>query len=434
LWAANATSAPAGGMLAVGDDLRRLGDGGLARLRYRQAYGLEPALAPAYNNLGILYAQGGNSDLARLYLQASNTVSPGYVWGAQNLASYAYKQGLGNFLTGEQAQAKVIKAVGPGAAAWGFPVRADERGLVPAPYTTSSDFLAKVPVLALLALLLAHTIVGRDQAANRGLIPTRGVLGRLGQVLDARFKDAVPALTAARPGPGGALAAIAVPALIGTLALAWHAGHGWLDVALVFLPVAFVSAVVALAANELAQWVVARRNHGVTLHHTSLLGTLLGLVSVPFGFMYGWGATTRVQPESSVAGDGKAGRGAAARRSVADNDLSYEAQIEAAADEGTTAGARGDGGRLGLNRAATIMLAGLLANLALGLLFGLAYLLTGWPSLRLALLATMLVLAFTSVSEPPADGWTLYRRNPALWLALFVFGAVVSVLLVAGVI
>jgi hypothetical protein len=252
-------------------------------------------------------------------------------------------------------------------------------------------------------------------------------------MLDTRFKDAVPAVTAARPGPGGALVAIAIPALLGTLALAWHVGRGWIDVALVFLPVALVSAVIALAANELAQWVVARRNEGVTLHHTSLVGILLGLVSIPFGFMYGWGATTRVQPASAAA-DGKTGKATAARRSIHDSDLSYEAQVEAAADEGTLTEARGGGSSLGLSRAATIMLAGLTANLALGLVFGLAYLLTGWPSLRLALLANMLVLTFTAVSEPPADGWTLYRRNPALWLALFVFGAVVSVLLVAGVV
>lgn len=433
LWAPSSTSTPASGMLAVGDEARRLGETGLAKMRYRQAYGLEPALAPAFNNLGVLYAQTGNSSLAEFYLRASNAVSPGYVWGAQNLASYAYKQGLGNFLTGEGAQAEVIKTAGAPAAAWGFPVHADERGLVPAPYTATGDFLGKVPVLALVALLLAHTIVGRDRAANRGLIPTRGVLGRLGQMADARFKDAAPALTAARPGPRGALAAIAVPALIGTLALAWHAGHGWLDVALVFLPVALVSAVIALAANELAQWVAARRNRGVTLHHTSLLGVLLGLASVPFGVMYGWGATTRVQPEPA-GGDGKSSRGVAARRTPADSDLAYEAQIEAAADEGALPEARAVDGRSGLSKAATIMMAGLLANLGLGLVFGLAYLLTGWPSLRLALLANVLVLTFTAVSEPPADGWTLYRRNPALWLALFVFGAMLSVLLVAGVI
>jgi hypothetical protein len=71
----------------------------------------------------------------------------------------------------------------------------------------------------------------------------------------------------------------------------------------------------------------------------------------------------------------------------------------------------------------------MVANLALGVVFGLVYWLTGWPSMRLGLFATMLVLAFTSVSEPPADGWTLYRRNAPLWLAVFVVSSTVAVLL-----
>jgi hypothetical protein len=80
------------------------------------------------------------------------------------------------------------------------------------------------------------------------------------------------------------------------------------------------------------------------------------------------------------------------------------------------------------------MFAGLLANLALGLIFGVIYWLTGWPSIRLALFAQALVLAFTAVSEPPADGWTLYRRNAPLWLATFVFAATVATLLAIGLI
>jgi len=65
----------------------------------------------------------------------------------------------------------------------------------------------------------------------------------------------------------------------------------------------------------------------------------------------------------------------------------------------------------------------MLANIALGAVFALIYWLTGWPSMRLGLFASMLVLAFTAVSEPPADGWTLYRRNAPLWLGVFVLAA-----------
>ena len=80
------------------------------------------------------------------------------------------------------------------------------------------------------------------------------------------------------------------------------------------------------------------------------------------------------------------------------------------------------------------MFAGMVANLALALIFGLVYWLTGWPSMRLALFAQALVLAFTAVSEPPADGWTLYRRNTPLWLAMFIFAAALVTLLAVGII
>jgi hypothetical protein len=53
---------------------------------------------------------------------------------------------------------------------------------------------------------------------------------------------------------------------------------------------------------------------------------------------------------------------------------------------------------------------------------------------RLGLFASALVLAFTSVSEPPADGWTIYRRNAPLWLAVFVLAATVATLLALGMI
>ena len=54
--------------------------------------------------------------------------------------------------------------------------------------------------------------------------------------------------------------------------------------------------------------------------------------------------------------------------------------------------------------------------------------------MRLAMFASMLVLAFTVVSEPPADGWSLFRRRPQLWLALFVFAATLVTLIAAGIV
>jgi hypothetical protein len=81
-----------------------------------------------------------------------------------------------------------------------------------------------------------------------------------------------------------------------------------------------------------------------------------------------------------------------------------------------------------------VALAGLLANVVLALLaFGL-YKLAGWPTLRLILLANVAVLAFTAVSEPPAEGWYVWRRAPLLWLALFIGAAAALTLLALGVV
>jgi hypothetical protein len=166
------------------------------------------------------------------------------------------------------------------------------------------------------------------------------------------------------------------------------------------------------------------------------LGILLGILSIPFGFVYGLQAVTGVRPgtterESETPGPSRRVVGRRTRTSE-DLDLAYEAQVEAgAADASTLVPAAA--GRLGLSPAARIFFAGLVANLALGALFGLVYWLTGWPSMRLALFASMLVLAFTSVSEPPADGWAIYRRNAPLWLSIFVIAATVVTLLAIGI-
>jgi hypothetical protein len=226
------------------------------------------------------------------------------------------------------------------------------------------------------------------------------------------------------------------------LGLAWGAGHGSLIVSLLYLPVALVVSALAFAANEVAQRIAAARHNATTLHHIWPVGVLLGVVSIPFGFLYGWQNVTRIQvAEQEQAGEARTGSRRGRGRTTEELDLAQEAQAEAAADStdlavvpvsGTLAS--GAVGRIGLSPAARIMLAGMIANLALGLVFALVYWLTGWPSMRLGLFASMLVLAFTSVSEPPADGWTLYRRNAPLWLAVFIFASAVATLLALGLI
>lgn len=452
VWAFNGTQVPASLMVSVGDALRGGGsDTSFAAMRYKQAISLNPALSSAWNNLGVLYAQSGNADRARFYLSAAGRVNPNYAWGQQNLATVGYRSGIGDFVTAEQAQGAALKSAGAQALRWGYNLRYDERGGIPSPVAAPSDFLARIPGLVVLALLLLHTLVGHDRLTNRmGVLPARGVLGRLGAMLDDRLKGVAPGLITPRSDARTLLMVIGVPSVIGMLALAWGAARGALDVFLFYLPVALIASLLAFGGNELAQRVFAKRYNGYTLHHIWPLGVILGLLSIPLGFVYGWQATTRVQHASSSSGDGsggQVGRASSGRRArtAEDLDLMREAEIEAVADGGTTSPLAAAAARpgvamptmpsrewVGRHPGANILLAGLLANLAIGLLFGAIYWLTGWPSMRLAMFASMLVLAFTAVSEPPADGWSLFRRRPQLWLALFVFAATVVTLIAAG--
>lgn len=296
----------------------------------------------------------------------------------------------------------------------------------------------------ILLLLLLHTLVGKDRLTNRmGLVPTKGLVGRFAATADARVKAAVPGIAEPQSGGRGLLMAVGIPAIVGMVALAWSAGRGSLGVALVYLPVALLLALLAFGANELAQQWAARRAGADTMHHTWPTGVLLGILSIPFGFMYGWQNVTRLTTEDASA---SAGSGAARKaRTSEEIDLLYESQAEAAADSGvqaTTVSASTPIGGANTNRrgifklspAGQIMFAGMVANIALGVIFALVYWYTGWPSMRLGLFATTLVLAFTSVSEPPADGWTLYRRNAPLWLAVFLLAATTATLLAVGLI
>jgi tetratricopeptide (TPR) repeat protein len=422
LWTANGAPVPAEALLQAANAQRELAQGSgnerLAELRYKQALGLAPALAPAWNNLGVLYTERGQPDRAQVYLEGAGRVSPSYALGQHNLAAFSYKQGFGDYFTAEGAQGEAVKSAGASSLNRGYGLNYDERGQLPTTAAPPSDLMVRLPAIFILVLLLLHTLVPRDRVVNRALVPGEGPLGKLANRVDAAISGAVPALFTAQRGSSALLRTLIVPAIVGMIGLAWSAARGSFDVAIVFLPVALLCALIAFGANELAQYLAARGAGRETLHNNRPTGVLLALLSVPFGAPYGWQITTRLAPAPVPARGHRAHTGE-------DHEGEYAEELETGVVPSGVS-------RLGLSGGARILFAGLLANMALALLFGLVYWLTGWPSIRLALFATVLVLAFTSVSEAPADGWPLYRRNPALWLAIFVAAATVAVLLAGG--
>jgi hypothetical protein len=424
LWSANGTEGPANAVLQAADARRGLGAGEqdlpITTLRYKQAFGLAPALAPAWNNLGVLYAQSGKPDRARLYLEGAGHVSPGYALGLHNLAALSYRDGFGSYLRAEEAQGDAIKASGARSLNWSYNLRYDERVQLPREVDAAPDLLSRLPAIVVLLLLFLHTLVPRDRVVGHSLAPGEGPIGKVGNSVDRALSRGAGGFFTAGRGSSALVRTLLIPSLVGMLGLAWGAANGSWEVALVFLPAAFLASLVAFGANELAQLIAARRAGRETLHNNWPTGVLLGLLSAPFGATYGWQITTRLSPAPARTGHRHTSAGEAdVERGVYDEEMQPVV---------VPSGIR----RLGLSEGSSILLAGLIANAVLALIFGLIYWLTGWPSIRLMLFASVLVLAFTSVSEAPADGWALHRRNPALWLAIFVTAATFAVLLAGG--
>jgi hypothetical protein len=73
LWNANGSVVPANWVLAAADAERQASgtDRGLTAMRYKDAFLLDPALAPAWNNLGVMYAGDGDAANALFYLRSA---------------------------------------------------------------------------------------------------------------------------------------------------------------------------------------------------------------------------------------------------------------------------------------------------------------------------------------------------------------------------
>jgi Flp pilus assembly protein TadD len=413
---ANGVPAPVQYRLAEAHYLLRRGAYALAQARYRQVLAVEPATTDAWTNVGIAYDREGKSDLARNAFEHAAALAPQNTLAAHNAGVVRY---TAFDLPGGEA---AFAAGGPAARAGGFSlIPASGTGTQPS-LIPAGDFLVRVPALVALLLLLLHTLIPRsatetDAAPSR--TPYPGVLGRLA----ARLPDL-----------GSRLAtpiSLGIASLVAGAAWAWAAAANNPLVWLALLVTGLLAALIAIGGQEGAQALAARleRHRGTTTHQLSPLGLLLAVLTAPFGLVYGWQIVTRATAAGNTPSDlddapvpapaARASRGGAAPAATAAPAFGGRPML-------VGWGAMGPQTR--------VALAGLLANVVLALLaFGL-YRLFGWPTLRLILLANVAVLAFTAVSEPPAEGWYVWRRAPLLWLALFIGAAAALTLLALGVV
>ena len=419
---ANGISAPVQQRLAEANYLLRRGDYALAQVRYRQVLAVEPTIADAWTNIGIAYDRLGKADLARNAFERAAVVAPANALAAHNAGVVRY---TAFDLPGGEA---AFAAGGPAARSGGY-------SLLPATGTGTSpstmpagDFLVRLPALVALLLLLLHTLIPRtatetDATAGRSAQP--GLLGQLA----ARLPD----LGSRLAGP----LSIGIAIVVAGAAWAWAAAANNPLVWVILLVTGLLAALVAIGGQEGAQALAARleRNRGTTTHHLSPLGLLLAILTAPFGLVYGWQIVTRATGAGGSPADLDAPPAPAPVPPPARGGRGANLPVTPAPAAVPAFGGRPmlmSWGALGPQT--RVALVGLLANVVLALVcFGL-YRLAGWPMLRLLVLANVAVLAFTAVSESPAEGWYVWRRAPLLWLALFIGAAAALTLLALGVV
>ncbi len=394
--------------------LLRTGDNRMAIARYQQILALEPAAVGAWTNIGVAYARLGDPVRAQRGFEVAARLAPQNAQAQHNLGVQDYRQWN---LPGAEAALGAANRAGRSAnQAWGYDLVPAGAGLQLPAAPPGADFAVRLAALVALLLLLLHTLIPRrpqEDTAERRAAQT-GLLGRLAAYL--------PTLRLSTP------LALALALAVAGVAWAWAGSGNNPQVAVLLLVSGLVAAILAVGGQELAQAVVAGREarRGRTTVQVAPLGLLLAVLTAPLGLVYGWQIVTRAGAADGAPGDAPAA--GVDPVPPADPPRARSAAGQPARGGGssrpvtpTTPGLRPlliGWGAMGPQ--ARVALAGLLANVVLALLCLAGYLLLGWPVWRLALLANLAVLAFTAVSEPPAEGWHVWRRAPLLWLVLFI--------------
>ncbi len=384
-----------------GDSLVRAGRNAEAVYHYRTALDRWPISYATWHNLGVAYSKQGQPDLAEAAWLKAQAINPGYPPSLHALAGLSYARGD---IGGGDA---MLAGSGTGRAdRWSFditPVSSLSAYVPPlganlAPRSALPDHR----LLILAALLITMAVISFIPLGNRRttLLRWAWLAGVIFATLFFTYADSSGVINISLLAlfyPSGPFLNLGSP-----LAL-------WLT----YATIALLTVLLLYGFGTWLQLQVAKRLGLDVQHDTSLLSFGVSVaVSLISGIYFGPLLHLRTSEPPREVASFTPSRRDRLRRSVA-------ASPDARAEQ---------------RRLITPHLVGLGFGLAVALIFRLAYLFTGLPSLRYATLIAAALFASESVSGLGALGESVSRYNGWLWLTLVIIGAVLYGGLLTGLI
>ncbi|HET9851724.1 MAG TPA: hypothetical protein VFP56_04370 [Candidatus Limnocylindrales bacterium] len=358
-----------------------------ARGGLKAAVALDPALYPAFNDLGVLLARSGDDAGARSAFEAAVAASPAYDLASWNLGILALRDLPGGIVEGQRRLAAAIRA-DPSLRTAPLDFRTDERTYTfrfeaPLPqseglplgrtYSLGAVVLAGVTSIAALAQLQA-TLVGHglETAADSA----RGWLERQGR--RARWRARQRSMRRRVPRTlRGWLPWLGIVVVL-ALASGWQAAQASPAAAGAAITLALFAGVIALVAHGIGHWIGARSVGGRVIPAAWTPGAIVALLFVPVQAASGPFFAERLRMPA--------------------------------------------GGHAGAWR---FHLAGPLANLIVGVAAYLLFLAAPAPVFRLLAQVQLAAIAYTLLPVQPLDGWAIKREHPRL-LVVLGFGVVAA--------